>query len=197
MIFLTQALVGGDDRAPQIRACLHDAFEPHARQPLDDQPQAAVRQLEHLVDVGGGADRIEILEQRLFDRRFTLREDANHPPRRGRLVDQTHRGFAGHRQRHERVRKKHGVSKRQHRQLARNREWPLTTDQQCFVETVGLIGFFGLIGLIAHWRSSHNEYVRLMIRGNGRGGAPQGGPAMSGCRQRQPDTDRTFIPAYR
>ena len=34
-----------------------DLVERQPRQALDDQPQAAVGQLEHLVDVGGGADR--------------------------------------------------------------------------------------------------------------------------------------------
>ena len=45
------------------------AIERDAFDPLDDQPQAAVGQLEHLVDVGGGADRIQVFLQRLFDRR--------------------------------------------------------------------------------------------------------------------------------
>ena len=60
VILVAQALVGGDHRAAQVRARLDDAVEADARQPLDDQAQAAVGQLEHLVDVGGGADRVEV-----------------------------------------------------------------------------------------------------------------------------------------
>ena len=48
-----------DPRA-QIRLGRDDLIEREPRQPLDDQPQAAVGQLEHLVDVRRGADRIEI-----------------------------------------------------------------------------------------------------------------------------------------
>ena len=44
---------------------------------LDDQAQAAVGQLEHLVDVRRGADRIQVFLHRLFDRRFALGEDAD------------------------------------------------------------------------------------------------------------------------
>ena len=38
-----------------------DLVEREPRQPLDDQAQAAVGQLEHLVDVGRGADRVEVV----------------------------------------------------------------------------------------------------------------------------------------
>ena len=57
----------------------HDPFEAHPREPLHDQPEAAVGQLEHLVNVRGRADRIEILEHWLFHGSFALREHANHP----------------------------------------------------------------------------------------------------------------------
>ena len=43
----------GHGRA-QVGTGLHDPVEANARQSLNDQPQAAVGQLEHLVDVGGG-----------------------------------------------------------------------------------------------------------------------------------------------
>ena len=38
-----------------------DLVEREPRQPLDDQAQAAVGQLEHLVDVGRGADRVQVV----------------------------------------------------------------------------------------------------------------------------------------
>ena len=57
-------------RGAQERARLDDAVERDALDALHDQPQAAVRQLEHLVDVRDGADRIQVFLHRLFDRRL-------------------------------------------------------------------------------------------------------------------------------
>jgi len=109
MILFAQDFFSADHGAPQVGTGLDDPFQPHARQPLDDQAEAAVRQLEHLVNVGRGADRVEILEHRLFDRGVALGEYANHTPRRGGLVDQAHGGFPRDRERHERIRKEHCV----------------------------------------------------------------------------------------
>ena len=53
----------------QVRLGRHHLVERQPRQPLDDQAEAAVRQLEHLVDVRRGADAVEILLLRLLDRR--------------------------------------------------------------------------------------------------------------------------------
>ena len=145
MILVAQQLVGRGDRGPQVRPGLDDPVEADAGQALDDQPQAAVGQLEHLVDVRGRADRIEVFLQRLFDRRLTLGEHADHPAGRGRLVDQAHRGLPGHRQRHERIRKQHGVPERQDRQLGRNRQ--RTLRRAVSSDDEGLV-------LIAHERSS-------------------------------------------
>jgi hypothetical protein len=48
---------GGDrHQRAQKRPRLDDAIEGDPFETLDDQPQAAVRQLEHLVDVRQGAD---------------------------------------------------------------------------------------------------------------------------------------------
>ena len=91
---------------------------------LDDQPQAAVGQLEHLVDVGGGADRIEVFLHRLFDRGFALREDADQLAGGVRLFDEADRGLARDRQRHERIGKQDRVAERQYRQFGRNLERP-------------------------------------------------------------------------
>ena len=89
VILVAQLVVGDGDDSPQVRARLDEAIELHAREALNDQPEAAVGQLEHLVDVGDGADGVEVVLHRLFDRRVFLREDANQPcrthwpPRRG------------------------------------------------------------------------------------------------------------------
>ena len=71
-----RAFGGRADARAQVRLRRDDLVEREARQPLDDQAQAAVGQLEHLVDVRGGADRVEIVLLRLLDRRVALREDA-------------------------------------------------------------------------------------------------------------------------
>ena len=47
-------------RAAQVGTRRGDLVEPHAGQALHDDAQAAVGQLEHLVDLAGGADRMEI-----------------------------------------------------------------------------------------------------------------------------------------
>ncbi len=145
MILLAQHFVGRRHRGAQIRPRLNHAIEPHAREPLDDQPQAAVRQLEHLVDVGRDSDRIEIVLQRLLDRRFALGEHADHPAGGRRLVDQAHRRFARDRQRHERVRKQHRVPQRQDRQIGRNRQ--RTLRRRLVDDDEGIVS-------IAHERSS-------------------------------------------
>ena len=59
----------GADLGPQVRLRRDDLVEREAGQPLHDEPQAAVGQLEHLVDVRGRADRVEVFLLRLFERR--------------------------------------------------------------------------------------------------------------------------------
>ena len=68
--------VGGADARAQVRLRRDDLVERQPRQPLDDQAQAAVGQLEHLVDVRRGADAVQIGLRRLLDRRVALREHA-------------------------------------------------------------------------------------------------------------------------
>ena len=99
-----------------------DLVEPHARQALDDDAQAAVGQLEHLVNLAGGADRMQIGLRRLVFAGFALREHGNGLAARHRLVNQLDRALARHRQRHERLRKQHGVAQRQHRHFRRHAE---------------------------------------------------------------------------
>ena len=88
VVFVTKLIVGDGDRGAQIRPCLDEAIELHPRETLDDQAEAAVGQLEHLVDVGDGADGVEVVLHRLFDRGFLLGEDADQPAGRIRLLDQ-------------------------------------------------------------------------------------------------------------
>ena len=105
------------DFGQQIRLARRELLQRHARQALDDQAQAAVGQLEHLVDVRGRADAIEIFLGGLFDRRITLGEDGDQLGAVHRLVDEAHRCLPRDRERHERIRKEHRVSERKDRQL--------------------------------------------------------------------------------
>jgi hypothetical protein len=51
----------GRHSGTQIRLCIDDLVEPEARQSLDNQPQAAVGELEHLMDVRRRADWKQIV----------------------------------------------------------------------------------------------------------------------------------------
>ena len=100
--------------------------EVQARQALDDEAQAAVGQLEHLVDVRRRADGIEVLLLGLLDGRVALREDGDELAAGERVFDQADRALAGDRERHERMREQHRVPQRQDRQLGRNRQSRVT-----------------------------------------------------------------------
>ena len=126
-------------RARRYGCGRHDLVEREPRQSLDDQPQAAVGQLEHLVNVRRRADAEQILLLRLFDRRVALREHGDQLAVRDRVVDQTHRALAGDGERHERIRKEDRVPKRQNRQLRRNRKRPIADREVLGLEVLELI----------------------------------------------------------
>ena len=111
-----------DDAATQVRPRRGDLFEPHAREALHDDAEAAVRQLEHLVNLAGGADRMQIVLRRLVFAGLALREHGNGLAAGNGFVNQFDGAFAGHRERHERLRKQHRVAQRQHRHLRRHAE---------------------------------------------------------------------------
>ena len=69
--------------------------------------------------------RIQIVLLRLLDSRVALREDADQLAAGDRLVDQADRALARHGERHERVRKQHGVAERKNRKLVRDVERPI------------------------------------------------------------------------
>jgi hypothetical protein len=98
------------------------------------------------VDVRGGADRVEIVLERLLHRRLALGEHADHPARGSRVVDQTDRRLARDSKRHERIRKQHGVAQREQRQLRGH-------DERTIGRRPGFIDDDRLV-LIAHQRSS-------------------------------------------
>ena len=116
---------GADGRA-QERLGGTDPVQRDAGQPLNDQPQAAIRQLEHLVDVRDRADAVEIVLAGLFDRSLALREDAHELIALYRGLDEPYGTLAGHRQRHERAGKQHRVTKRENGQFRRDRQLTLS-----------------------------------------------------------------------
>ena len=116
-VAILEDLDGFFDLGAEIRPHVHELAQPDPRESLDDDPEAAVRQLEHLVNVAGRPDRIEVVAQRLVFARLALREDRNQAAARNRLVNQPHRALARHRERHERIGKQHRIAQRQHRQL--------------------------------------------------------------------------------
>jgi hypothetical protein len=110
------------DAGAQVRPGRGEAVEPHAREALDDDAQAAVWQLEHLVYVAGRADWIQVVLFRLLLGGVTLGEHADEAARRYRLVDQPHRALASDGERHERVGEEHGIAQRQDGQFVRQLE---------------------------------------------------------------------------
>jgi hypothetical protein len=130
------------DLRPQVRLGGRDARKPDACEALDNQPQAAVGQLEHFVDVSERADGVQVGLSRLFQAGIALREDADQLAPGDGLVDELDGTLAGHGQRHERVREEHGVAQRQHRHVRGDRERALAAAR------------LGASGLIAHKTSS-------------------------------------------
>jgi hypothetical protein len=117
VIGVVGVLGGAAHPGAQIGQGRYDFVELQPRQPLDDQPEAAVGELEHLVDVRRGADRIQVVLPRFFDRRVALGEDRNQFSVRDRIVDEPDGALARDRERHERIGKKYSIPKREDRQL--------------------------------------------------------------------------------
>ena len=137
-VLLTNTFVGPTDPRPDIRLGLDHLVEMQTRLPLHDETQGAVRQLEHLVDVGRRANRIQILLRRLLGARLDLGKHPDNPAVGDRLLDQADGTLASHRQRHEGIRKQDGVAQWQHRQLGWDRDRPLNA-RELLVEELVLI----------------------------------------------------------
>ena len=138
-IVVTERLDGRRDPRAQIGLRFLDLVQPKPFEALHDQPQAAVRQLEHLVNQTGGSDLVQVGLLRLLDGRIPLREDADQFALRDGFVDQTNRAFARHRERHEGIRKQDGVAEGQDRQLIRNRDRTIAGGQ--FFQIQRLVAF--------------------------------------------------------
>ena len=117
-VHVSQLLGGLGDFGPQVRLRRRDTPQLDPREALDDQAEAAVGQLEHLVDVRQRADRMQIVLAGFLAGRIVLREDADDFAAGDRIVDELDGAFARHRERHERVGKQHRVAQRQRRHIA-------------------------------------------------------------------------------
>ena len=106
---------GFDERS--IARHLHDA---EALDPLDHQPERAVGELEHLVNVGQGADPVQVAVDGLVDGGVALGHDADHGAVLDRIVDQGHGGVPRDGEGQDGLGKEDGVAKRKDGQLARN-----------------------------------------------------------------------------
>ena len=107
------------DLGLEERAVLGDLQDAEALDPLDHQPQRAVREAEHLVDVGERAGGVEVALERLVDGRVALRQDADDLALLDRVVDERHRALAGDRERQHRLREQQRVAQRQDADLGR------------------------------------------------------------------------------
>ena len=107
------------DARLQVGAVLAHLEDAEALQPLHHEAQRAVREAEHLVDVGERADRVEVALERLVDRRVALGEDADHLALLHGLVDERDGALARHRERQHRLREQQRVAQRQDADLGR------------------------------------------------------------------------------
>ena len=105
----------------QIRADPTDVDEPHARQPLHDQPHRPVGLLEHLVDGGQRPDPVEIRPLRLLRRRVALREHADQMAAADGFLDELERSGPPRGEGQDRLWEQHGIAQRQDRQLIGHR----------------------------------------------------------------------------
>ena len=129
----------GADAGPQVRLDRDDLFQFQPREALNDQAKAPVGKLEHLVNMRGGADGVQVLLRRLLDGRVTLGEHRDQLAVRDRIVDEPDGALAGDGERHERIGKQDGVAKRQNRQLRRNGERPIADRDVLGLEVLDLI----------------------------------------------------------
>ena len=152
-----EILVRGADPRTQVRLGGDNLLELQPGQTLDDQAEASIGKLEHLVNVRGGADGVQIVLPRLFDGGVTLGEHRDQLAVPNRIVDEPDGALAGHGERHERIREEDGISKRQNRQFRGNRQRPIADRHVLGLEVFDLIAHGDLTSisdcrlLIADW----------------------------------------------
>jgi len=105
------------------------------------------------VDVGRGADRVEVGLRRFLDGRVALREHGDQLAVGDGIVDQPHGALARDREGHEGIREEDRVPKRQDRQLGWNVERPIADGDVLVFEVLELIahGDLTLSGQLVIW----------------------------------------------
>ena len=91
--------------------------DPHALAGLDQDPQAAVRDLEHARDDARDADRVQLVRPRRLEVGVLGAEHDEHPVAGQDVVDELDRALLADRQRRQRVRVGDRVAQRQDREL--------------------------------------------------------------------------------
>ena len=100
-----------------VRLEVHDLVEARALAALDQHLHGAVREFQHLQDVGDAADAVEILGQRIVLRGGFLRDQHDALARFHRRLERLDRLRAPDEQRDHHVREHHHVAQRQQRHL--------------------------------------------------------------------------------
>ncbi len=110
-------LVGrGLDRGDEVRLLGLVAGDRDPRAGLDEDPEAAVRHLQHPRDGPRDADRVEVARAGLVEVGLAAGDQREHPVPGEHVVDQLDRALLPDRERRQRVRERDGVAQRQHRQ---------------------------------------------------------------------------------
>ncbi len=112
--FLDRADLGLEERLD-----LAEVLDPRPAEPLDQDAQAAVRQLQHPHDAGGGAEARQVAFGRILLPRVLLGQQHEDPVVGQRLIDGADALLAAHRQGQDDERVGDDVLERQHRQDVR------------------------------------------------------------------------------
>ncbi len=101
------------DLGPQERTVLRDLQDAEALDPLHHEAQRAVREPEHLVDVGEGTRPVEVALRGVVYRGVALGDDADDLALLDRVVDEGDGALPGHREGQDGLGEEQGVPQRQ------------------------------------------------------------------------------------
>ena len=124
---LAEDLHGLADLGAEVGLGRERSLELQPREALHDEPQASVRQLEHLVDVGQRPNWVQIRLAGLFLIGLVLGEHPDQLAARNGLVNQLDGALPRHSQRHEGIGEEDGVAERQHRHVRGDDVRPLSS----------------------------------------------------------------------
>ena len=104
------------DSRDQVRLLGHEVADPDPLRALDEDPDRAVRDLEHPRDDPGNPDVVEVIRARLLDLGVARCDQGQRPLARQHVVDELDRALLADRERGQGVRVGHHLLERQHRQ---------------------------------------------------------------------------------